>query len=64
MDISEVINDPQTIANGHIVEVEHPEFGQHTEEMLLGLNYTWEEISELKEKGIVIFLEAQVLSEQ
>ena len=28
-----------------------PEFGQHTEEILLELNYTWEDITRFKEKG-------------
>ena len=31
-----------------------PEFGGATEEVLLGLGYTWEEIVELKEAGVVI----------
>jgi crotonobetainyl-CoA:carnitine CoA-transferase CaiB-like acyl-CoA transferase len=30
-----------------------PELGQHTEEILLELNYTWEEIGALQEKGII-----------
>lgn len=30
-----------------------PEFSQHTEEILLGLGYTWEDIGGLKEKGII-----------
>ncbi|MEE9517986.1 MAG: CoA transferase [Candidatus Adiutricales bacterium] len=30
-----------------------PELGQHTEEILLELNYTWEEIGELQEKGVI-----------
>lgn len=30
-----------------------PEFGQHTEEILLDLGHTWEEIAELKESGAV-----------
>ena len=36
------------------VRAEAPEFGQHTEEVLLELGgYTWEEISELREKGAI-----------
>ena len=36
------------------VIAEAPEFGQHTEEVLQELgNYTWEEISELREKGAI-----------
>jgi crotonobetainyl-CoA:carnitine CoA-transferase CaiB-like acyl-CoA transferase len=30
-----------------------PELGQHTEEILLELSYTWEEIGKLQEKGII-----------
>ncbi|HEY91444.1 MAG TPA: CoA transferase [Dehalococcoidia bacterium] len=30
-----------------------PEFGQHTEEVLLECGYTWEDISKFKEQGIV-----------
>lgn len=31
-----------------------PEFGQHTEEVLLELGYTWEQIGELKEKKVIL----------
>ena len=31
-----------------------PEVGQHTEEILLSLNYTWEEISQLKDQGVIL----------
>jgi len=31
-----------------------PEFGQHTEEVLLNIGeYSWEEIAELREKGVI-----------
>jgi crotonobetainyl-CoA:carnitine CoA-transferase CaiB-like acyl-CoA transferase len=30
-----------------------PEFNQHTEEVLLDIGYTWEDITRLKEKGII-----------
>lgn len=30
-----------------------PEFGQHTEEILLGLGYKWEEIGQLKQQGVI-----------
>jgi formyl-CoA transferase len=30
-----------------------PEFGQHTEEVLLEAGYTWEEIGALREQGFV-----------
>jgi len=32
---------------------EAPEFGQHTEEILLELGYTWEDIAGLKERGVI-----------
>jgi crotonobetainyl-CoA:carnitine CoA-transferase CaiB-like acyl-CoA transferase len=32
---------------------EAPEFGQHTEEILLELGYTWEDIARLKEEGVI-----------
>jgi len=31
-----------------------PEVGQHTEEVLLDLGYTWDDITDLKEKGIIL----------
>jgi crotonobetainyl-CoA:carnitine CoA-transferase CaiB-like acyl-CoA transferase len=33
---------------------EAPEFGQHTEEILLELGYTWEDIAKLKEEEVII----------
>jgi crotonobetainyl-CoA:carnitine CoA-transferase CaiB-like acyl-CoA transferase len=30
-----------------------PEFSQHTEEILLSLGYTWEDIADMKQKGVV-----------
>jgi crotonobetainyl-CoA:carnitine CoA-transferase CaiB-like acyl-CoA transferase len=37
------------------IKCEAPEFGQHTEEILTEIGgYTWEEISELKEKEVII----------
>jgi crotonobetainyl-CoA:carnitine CoA-transferase CaiB-like acyl-CoA transferase len=30
-----------------------PELGQHTEEILLDLNYSWEDISELREQAVI-----------
>jgi crotonobetainyl-CoA:carnitine CoA-transferase CaiB-like acyl-CoA transferase len=33
---------------------EAPEFGQHTEEILLELGYTWEDIAKLKEEEVTI----------
>ena len=31
-----------------------PEIGQHTEEILLNLNYGWEDIARLKEQGVIL----------
>lgn len=31
-----------------------PEIGQHTEEILLDLDYKWEDIAQLKEHGIIL----------
>ena len=31
-----------------------PEIGQHTEEILLGLEYNWDNIVELKEQGVIL----------
>jgi len=79
MSFQEVADDPQVLANDHIVEVEHPEFGptkivttpirlnketppirslapeigQHNEEILLELGYSWEDIENLKDNGII-----------
>jgi crotonobetainyl-CoA:carnitine CoA-transferase CaiB-like acyl-CoA transferase len=33
---------------------EAPEFGQHTEEILLELGYTWEDITQLKDEEVTI----------
>lgn len=30
-----------------------PEFGQHTEEVLLECGYSWEDIAQLKEEGVI-----------
>ena len=77
--ISEVVDDPQVLANNYIIDFEHPqwgpgkalgfpyhfsqtpaslrragpEHGQHTEEVLAELGYTWEDIAELKEEGAI-----------
>ncbi len=76
---TEVINDPQSLANNYVVWYDHPvlgrtkmvgfpwdfsktpasirreppEFGQHTEEILLELGYTWEDITKLKDEEII-----------
>lgn len=77
---TEVINDPQALANEFFVEIQHPiagrlklvatpvkfhltpasiksgapEVGQHTEEILVELGYTWDEIVRLKEQGVIL----------
>ncbi|MFC1993171.1 CaiB/BaiF CoA transferase family protein [Chloroflexota bacterium] len=78
--ITDLVNDPQMLANDYIVDFEHPyygpskvlgfpitlsktpgkvrsaapEFGQHTEEILLDVcGYNWEEISQLREEGVI-----------
>jgi crotonobetainyl-CoA:carnitine CoA-transferase CaiB-like acyl-CoA transferase len=76
---TEVVNDPQSLANNYVVWFDHPvlgktkmvgfpwdfsqtpasvrkeapEFGQHTEEILLELGYTWEDIARLKEEKTI-----------
>jgi len=79
MSFREVADDPQMLANNHIVEVEHPEsgpvkivttpirlnketppirmlapeIGQHNEEILLEMDYSWEDIEALKDRGVI-----------
>ncbi len=76
---SEVINDPQALANNYIVWFDHPvfgrtkivgypwefsetpasvkreapELGQHTEEILLELGYSWDDIVKLKDGEVI-----------
>ncbi len=76
---TEVINDPQSLANNYVVWFDHPvlgrtkmvgfpwdfsktpasirreppEFGQHTEEILLELDYTWDDITQLKAEEVI-----------
>ena len=76
---AEVAADPDVVANGYIVEMEHPhigtirapglpvhlsktpgavrsaapELGQHTEEILLSLGYSWEAIEDLRTRGVI-----------
>ena len=38
----------------HSIRSVAPELGQHTEEVLLELDYSWEDISALQEKGVVL----------
>jgi crotonobetainyl-CoA:carnitine CoA-transferase CaiB-like acyl-CoA transferase len=76
---TEVVNDPQAMANDYIIWFDHPvlgktkmvgfpwdfsqtpasvrreapEFGQHTEEILLELGYSWEDIAKLKDDKVI-----------
>jgi crotonobetainyl-CoA:carnitine CoA-transferase CaiB-like acyl-CoA transferase len=76
---TDLVNDPQALANDYVVEFEHPahgpqkvvglpyqfsetpgsvrrpcpEYGQHTEEILLELGYTWDDIVDLKQGEVI-----------
>jgi crotonobetainyl-CoA:carnitine CoA-transferase CaiB-like acyl-CoA transferase len=76
---TEVVNDPQAVANKYIIWHDHPtlgktkmvgfpwdfsdtpasvrreapEFGQHTEEILLEFGYSWDDIIKLKDEKII-----------
>lgn len=76
---ADIASDPQVMANGYIVELEHPhlgpireiglpihfsrtpaaprscapELGQDTEAVLLKAGFDWDEISALREKGVI-----------
>ncbi len=76
---SELLTDPQALANEYITDSDHcvwghiktvglpykfsrspgslrraaPEFGEHTEEILLEMGYTWEDISQLKMEEVI-----------
>jgi crotonobetainyl-CoA:carnitine CoA-transferase CaiB-like acyl-CoA transferase len=78
-DYEQIARDPQVLANGYIVEYEHPsgerrrivgpavqlertpgeirtpapEFGQHTEEVLLEFGFDWDEIEKLQTSGAI-----------
>lgn len=51
---SKIVNTPIHL-NGKApsIRMMAPEIGQHTEEVLLDLGYTWEDIGKLQEKGII-----------
>jgi crotonobetainyl-CoA:carnitine CoA-transferase CaiB-like acyl-CoA transferase len=79
LDYSELVQDPQALANEYVLTVEHPsngptqivgfpwkfsetpahaapsapELGQHTEEILLSLGYTWEQIGAFRDAGAI-----------
>ena len=40
--------------NPATIRAPSPEVGQHTEEILLELGYTWDGIAKLKDKGIIL----------
>ena len=76
---TEVVNDPQALANNYVAWFDHPvlgrtkmigfpwdfsetptsirreppEFGQHTEEILLEMGYTWDDITRLKDEEVI-----------
>jgi crotonobetainyl-CoA:carnitine CoA-transferase CaiB-like acyl-CoA transferase len=76
---SEVVTDPQALANDFFVEIDNPvsgrlkivnspikfhqnpsfpkgpapQVGQQTEEILLELGYSWDDISNLKDKTVI-----------
>jgi CoA:oxalate CoA-transferase len=80
LELSEVIDDPQVLANEYVVEYDHPifekaklvgypvwfsetpcqiaskapDFGEHTEDILLNWGYDWDEIGALKDKKIIL----------
>lgn len=39
---------------GPIKDCAAPELGQHTEEVLLGFGYTWEDINRLKDEKVIL----------
>ena len=50
----EVIANPVNLSETPAtIRMPAPEFSQHTEEVLLELGYTWEDIAQLKEQGII-----------
>ena len=40
-------------ATSDAIRMPSPEFGQHTEEILLESDYTWEDIEKFKEQGVI-----------
>ncbi len=51
--IEAVANPVMLSKNPATVRMPAPEFGQHTEEVLLEYGYTWEDIAQLKEQGVI-----------
>ena len=78
--ISDLVNDPQALANNFFAEIDHPvagtmkyvtttvtfhqnptsvktpapQVGQHTEEVLLDLGFTWDDIMTFKDEGAML----------
>jgi crotonobetainyl-CoA:carnitine CoA-transferase CaiB-like acyl-CoA transferase len=78
--LTEVVDDPQTLANNYVTWFDHPvlgrtkmvgfpwdysqtpasvrreapELGQHTEEILLEMGYSWDDITELKDDKAIL----------
>jgi CoA:oxalate CoA-transferase len=78
-DVTDVLNDPQVLANKFFVDFDHPsagkikymlspiefsktpaqiksaapEYGQQTEEILLEVGYSWEDIAKLKDEEVI-----------
>jgi len=51
--IEGVANPVKLSKSPEIVRIPGPEFGQHTEEVLLEYGYTWEDISRFKQDGVI-----------
>jgi crotonobetainyl-CoA:carnitine CoA-transferase CaiB-like acyl-CoA transferase len=53
-DVKVVTTPVKFCQNPATVRAPAPEVGQHTEEILLELGYTWEDIAQLKEQGVIL----------
>jgi len=51
--MKEVANPARLSKTPGTIRMPAPEFGQHTEEVLLELGYTWENIEKFKEQGVI-----------
>lgn len=50
----EIVANPVALSDTPVVvRMPAPEFGQHTEEILLEYGYTWEDIGQMKEDGVI-----------
>ncbi len=51
----ELVANPITLSKiPQTIRMPAPEFGQHTEEVLLEYGYTWEDIARFKEQGVIV----------